>query len=809
MKMMQRLLLVATMVFTVVSITPPPLHAGERIIDHVESPGGESFFAAVDTSHRYAINLQSTEGDREFSINLETDKVTSRISDQGSELLGKNWSLRLDRKVKHKFVGGGKGRKVIIQIGPEDTDEAPPARDQSQQATEPVENLHETPGIYQDYRLYATKFKADDGKVWNRLRLGFFPTREEALAALENLRKPFPDAWVTKVSGEERTASGNRSIATGSMRITPFLTALEQESEKEPKPVAVKPAPPMTKKRVVSLMDEAEKEMIAGNYQRSILIYTRILQDPGQSERKKAQELLGFAREQNGQLAHARAEYEKFLQLYPEGEDSERVRQRLAGLLTARATPREPLKKRGADDRTDVFGSVSQYYYYDELSRKEGGKTVTRSALANDLVFNVRKKTADYESRTLFVGGYELDGTPDRNETRISTFYIDAANKKNISGRIGRQSRSTGGVLGRFDGGLFSYSLSPKLKANLVGGFPVDSSGLDRFETDKYFYGASFDLGPFAEYWNSSVFFINQEEGGVIDRQAAGGEIRFFHPRASFFTLVDYDLYFDDLNTALFTGSFNFPDKTIINLSADYRNSPILTSNSALAGIAGKKILRDPANVNDFVMIEDLEDLKLFLSDEEIRDISGKKNFKTSSYSLGIVRPISKKIQLGLDTIATKQYSAEAFNTGLYELLSDGTVQPVPEIPASPETPFEYTYTMQLIGSNLVKEGDIAIIAGSYSDRTTQEVYSASVNTRYPISRYWRINPRINATYSKIRGLDTTQLKIRPLFRMDYRLLKPRIHLTFEAGMEWINHNPDDAMNTVSYFGSLGYRYDF
>jgi len=59
-----------------------------------------------------------------------------------------------------------------------------------------------------------------------------------------------------------------------------------------------------------------------------------------------------------------------------------------------------------------------------------------------------------------------------------------------LSGRFGRQSQSSGGVLGRFDGGVVSYEIFPQLKIGGVFGYPVVSSDDRAFDTDKHFYGA-------------------------------------------------------------------------------------------------------------------------------------------------------------------------------------------------------------------------------------------------------------------------------------------------------------------------------
>ncbi len=86
---------------------------------------------------------------------------------------------------------------------------------------------------------------------------------------------------------------------------------------------------------VRQLMNEAKDALRDGELERSVALYTRALQMTGAGHRREAREYLGLARERNGQVAHARAEYEAFLAEFPEGTDAERVRQRLAGMLSA------------------------------------------------------------------------------------------------------------------------------------------------------------------------------------------------------------------------------------------------------------------------------------------------------------------------------------------------------------------------------------------------------------------------------------------------------------------------------------------
>ncbi|MEN8256787.1 MAG: hypothetical protein ABFS09_02890 [Thermodesulfobacteriota bacterium] len=637
------------------------------------------------------------------------------------------------------------------------------------------------------YQLYITKFKTDDGRISNRLRLGFFSRKEQAEEMLTILKEFYPQAWITLVSAQEKIQSEDQSIATARYQATSTLAVIERAKKVMPKTkVPSKKLKAIPMEQIDKLFAEAEKEMTSGNFRRAIQIYTKILTDKEHKKRKLALELLAHARERNGQLAHARAEYKKYIELYPEGEDTERVRQRLAGLMTARVSPQKKLKKTKKEYPLQVYGSVSQFYYYDETTDETGNTVVNRSSLSSNMDFSIRKRTATYDIRTLAVGGYEADfEDSSNNETRITNLYVDAVDKKrNLSGRFGRQSKSTGGVLGRFDGGQASYNLTPKIKVTGVGGYSVSSTDIDDFSTDKYFYGMSLDFGTFGSYWDFSPYVIEQKINGLTDRQAIGGEIRFFHPNATFFTLTDYDIYYDKLNTFLFNGNITFPNKTMINMMADYRNSPILSINNALQGHVG------------YTSISDLAPL---YSEDELKEIAINRTARSKTFMLGIVQPLTSKLQISADATASKLSSLDAFET------SRGI-----RLEAVPGTDYDYYYSLQLIGSSLLKEGDIAIVGFNYTDASTHETYSASLNTRYPFNRSWRINPRVRVDWRENKTDGVEQFKIRPLLKIDYSLRKPRARFELEIGGEWVDNKlPTETEKTSGYFATVGYRFDF
>ena len=121
----------------------------------------------------------------------------------------------------------------------------------------------------------------------------------------------------------------------------------------QPAPKAVPAAPPppsmpmlepVPDSKAEEWMTQGRQAMTANDYAQAIRVFTKVLQHPGHKYLPEAKELLGLARERNKQLAHARAEYEEYLRLYPQGEGAQRVRQRLDALLTAREPGKEKLR---------------------------------------------------------------------------------------------------------------------------------------------------------------------------------------------------------------------------------------------------------------------------------------------------------------------------------------------------------------------------------------------------------------------------------------------------------------------------------
>lgn len=535
-----------------------------------------------------------------------------------------------------------------------------------------------------------------------------------------------------------------------------------------------------------SLLEEGREVMAQKNYPRAIQIYTKLQKSPDPDVQEQAQFQLALAREYNGHLAHAKAEYKNYLRAYPEGTNAQQAHDRLKALLTAR-----PIGSPGSRDsavegesiwQNNFFGSVSQYYDLNESfsdDDEEDDETVNFSILTTDVDATWRLYNDNYQIETLFIGSYAHDLLDERDDdTRISALYVDFEDSaRTITSRWGRQSANSGGVLGRFDGGRFSYLLTDKVRLNLVAGFPVSRSS-DGLETDKYFYGINFDLGRFADHWDFNVYFINQIADDIDDRRAIGGEVRYVGSHGSIFSLLDYDILYNKLNIALLSGNWLMPNNsTMLNFSADFRNSPVLTTSNALIGQTSPTL-------------DALEDS---VGESTLHQLAEDRTLSSSFVTLGISQPVTDKLQVAGDISWSKLDGGQA-SGGVDVIEPSGN---------------SFYYSVQMIGSNLIKEGDISTIGLRYADTKWRDTYSLTLNTTFPVNDSWRINPKMQVDYRVNKELPGDQWRFTPSLRVEYRI-RDRWRFEVEGGFSYANRELEGiAEDPREYFISMGIRFDF
>ncbi len=619
-------------------------------------------------------------------------------------------------------------------------------------------------------RVFYSELNVEDA-TWYRLRLGDFNSADDARSALHSVADIFDEAWIDQLEDTESSvdltiaAKSAADIATVRPTTDAATTALS---------------------KIDRLMDEARATMVSGDRARAIQIYTKVLQFPEQPRQMEAQEFLALAREKNGQIAHAKAEYRRYLSLYPESAGAGRVSQRLAALLAGNqlvdnatqtaVTRRQP--RQDGDWRVQTF--FSQYYRRDVNQQNDDDEIVSQSALYSDVNFDARRRGERFDFSSRLTAGYRSDFLSEEsasgNDTRVSYAYADLSHAASgLRGRIGRQSRNSGGILGRFDGLNLGYQWNERTLLSAVVGKPAYTSS-DGIDSERTFYGISMDYGPLWDELELGVFFVQQDIDGLTDRQAIGGEFRYFSADRSFWGLIDYDTLYSELSSAFLQASWRISSRLNINGSFDKRRSPFLT--------AGNAIIGQP--------VFDFAELSQIFSMDEIRQLGLDRSPLSTSYTLGISYTLSPRIQI----------SADANQTSIDATPASGGVL------ATLGSRIRYI-AANIVASSLLREGDVSIIGFRQSATETSTVSSVTLDSRYPFNRTWRLNPRLRIDRRERIGDTDYEWIYTPGIRLQYRRSQ-RFRVELEAGKQFVQRETEVVnLDRESYFVNLGYQVFF
>ena len=572
-------------------------------------------------------------------------------------------------------------------------------------------------------------------------------------------------------------------------------------------------------------IEQARDAVIKEDWSGAIAYYGKVLQRPESADlHQEAHEMQGLARERLGQNFRAKQEYEAYLKQYPKGEGADRVRQRLAALESAGNRAKAKLgrdkqgvgNERGTTPISAISGGISQYYYQGGDFSDTKGVTRDTSLLLNNFYVNGRYRNDRFDVRGKFDGRYRENFIEEQNrQFRISNMYVDFQDRlSGIMTRFGRQTRSTGGVLGRFDGGVFGYRFSPKWQAVAVGGMPVQPFRSTSVDTSNWFYGLSLEVGPFDDLWAGNVFFIDQFTKGlsVPDRRAVGGELRYQHSIHPVYSQVDYDVFVNELNIAQVQGSWNFEGGAIIQANFDYRRVPIASTSGTW------DLLRygTPGSVNEMLFQQ-------VLNDAVLQRLARLNSSVMKTFTLGGIFPISQKYQFNADIMASDLSGSNDFAKYIQDVIYP---QFGPFISQSTlgywypgyfsgvgvqSSGLQMSYTAQLIGNSLLAEGDVWTLGSRYVDNNgLQNIYSLFLDSSYPVTQSVRLSPRMRLDYFDggrgQQALDS--LRIRPAMRMNYRVMKA-LNVELEGGFEWLNNLEREELDRKSYYFTVGYRLDF
>jgi hypothetical protein len=129
----------------------------------------------------------------------------------------------------------------------------------------------------------------------------------------------------------------------------------------------------------------------------------------------------------------------------------------------------------------------------------------------------------------------------------------------------------------------------------------------------------------------------------------------------------------------------------------------------------------------------------------------------------------------------------------------------VPELPGSGT---QLSLGAQLIGSSLIRAGDMSIFGLRRYQGGTATTTSLSVSSRFPLWNGFRIAPRLRLDQREFDYDGSSQWMVGPSLRFDWH--RKRTTVEFEAGGELSSRDrPLDQEKTNRYWLSLGYRIGF
>ena len=563
-------------------------------------------------------------------------------------------------------------------------------------------------------------------------------------------------------------------------------------------PQAAVGALPEVEREAEEHMRSAKAALAQGATATALAEFNRLLNLPPNAHSEEAQAKIGEVREQLGDVAKARVEYELYLKIYPDGAFAPRVRERLAALAGAAAPPATgaPAAAAGpAPERTPPFttwGSMSQFYYGGKSKIKT--KTtlvdsatnattidtadldaVDQSQLITTADANARWRSNGWDSRLVFRDAYTWSFLKDvANENRLSALYGETRHvESNALLRVGRQIGVSGGVLGRFDGVAGSWGPKPDWRVSAVVGKPVDVPD----GVHPTFAGASVDVDNIFRGTNASLYAIGQRVAGATDRIGLGTEIRYFDAQRTAYGIIDYDPLFRALNIASAQATFLFTSGTTLNLLADYRRTPTLQL----------------SNVTAPEQTSDLDGLIALYGVDALRAEAKAFTPISKVYLVGVTHPLTPMWQLGFD----------------FRVSSLSGTPATAIVPATPGTDGNvYTYTLQAIGNGLTRYSDIIVVNASVLRGSLLDAWLAGVDYRFVPIALLTLEPSIKF-YRQKDSQGTRLDRWSPGIRFIYQM-RDRFSIEGEYSAEKTRTRSDIIDDdTLHHFFYIGWRWIF
>jgi tetratricopeptide (TPR) repeat protein len=480
---------------------------------------------------------------------------------------------------------------------------------------------------------------------------------------------------------------------------------------------------PATNASAKELMASGKASMAAGEYEGATQTFNRLLNLPPNEYSQEAQELVGNARDKNGDFAKAKVEYELYVKLYPQTEGALRVNTRLAAINNGTAKVADnkfSTKKQINQVNQNTFsGGISQSYFGSKTSSTDtnaGVNTHTQKTDASFLLTRIdikdRWRHNQYDDKFVISDAQLHKFPPNSKLSNVNNLYLaywDHDDKLlGYTFRLGRQTGISQGLPSRFDGIFGKYTLNDQFKITGATGVIANGSHSQTL-TNRHFYGTALEFDLLASAISGNVYTIQQVADNLTERRAVGTELRYFNNTTNWFGRIDYDTIYSALNTVSLQGNWVDKNEISYNLILDHSKSPPLTAETAINALTFTAPISpiSPLSVSG---------VRKVLTTQQIFDVVKDTTPNVDSIFFGATKQVTPKWQFSGDMRLSRTQGTKGID--LNPVGIDAKADPIIG------TGVSYDYFLHAIGTNVIFSDDTTGINLGYSDNPHSYVQS-------------------------------------------------------------------------------------
>ncbi len=325
----------------------------------------------------------------------------------------------------------------------------------------------------------------------------------------------------------------------------------------------------------------------------------------------------------------------------------------------------------------------------------------------------MRNRGERYDFTARVDAGYtqNIVTTAGGSQDRTTAAFVELTDRSlGLTGRFGRQSLANQGVIGLFDGLFVGYQVNSKWSVSAAGGYPAYTS-YSSFSTQQKFGTVTAEYTPY-QSWVFDTYLFDETVASTTDRRAIGFQTRYSESGRSAVGLIDYDVYFKQLNSATLIGNLKIGQSWILGFDADHRRSPLLLLTNALIGQSAP----------------DIPTLETEFTPSQIKQLALDRTATSDTLILSGSRPLGERWQILLDVAGLRLGGTPA---------SGG-------VAATPSTGLDKNATVQMSGSSLLMANDLHIFAVRFDDSPTSRSSTLTWDARFPLPGAWRVGPRFS-----------------------------------------------------------------